>query len=333
MSSNQKIRTAVVGLKMGRAHAHAYKEAERSDLRWVVDIDEERAATVASEVGCQYTTDYESILDDIDAISVCLPHHLHAPVSLKALEAGKHVLVEKPMANTEAECLAMIDAADRQGVKLMVAFPLRYREAYVALKEAVDSGEYGDVIVANGFVHGRLTPAPGTWFSRKDQLGGGVLFSHGCHDLDIMIWLLGMPLQAYSVSTRVGTEWMEGEGTSQCVMEFEGGALGNLSVSWGLPFKDQRSRIQVHTTKAMLAVTGSKLIIRDQDGERALYEPPAGSERTPGTGVIGEIEHFLDCIIEDKEPLTNGHEAMKSLRVVWDLYRREEERAQGTATA
>ncbi len=316
---------------MGRAHAHAYKEAEDSDLRWVVDLDTEKAAKVASEVGCEYTADLDSILDDVDAVSVCLPHHLHAPISQKLLEAGKHVLVEKPMANTEQECLAMIDAAKQRELTLMVAFPLRYRPAYQALKKAVSSGEYGKVISANGFVHGRLQPAPGTWFSRKEQLGGGVLFSHGCHDLDVMIWLLGQPQRSYYVGTHVGTEWMEGEGTAQCIFEFDEGALGNLSVSWGLPYKDQRSRIQVHTTEAMLAVTGSNLVIRDKDGERNLYEPPAGSQRTPGTGVIDEINHFIDCIQTGKEPLTNGHEALKSLRVVWELYKEAEARAAQSA--
>src|SRR5690606_17126172 len=151
---------------------------------------------------------------------------------------------------------------------------------------------------------------------------GGVLFSHGCHDVDIMIWLLGMPIRSYCVTTRVGTEWMEGEGTAQCVFEFPSGALGNLSVTWGFPYKDQPARLQVHTTKAMLAVTGSKLIVYDAEGRRALYEDPEGVQRTPGFGVIDEIVYFLDCIIEDKEPMTHGREAMKSLRVIWDLYSR-----------
>lgn len=316
---------------MGRAHAHAMKDAEAADLRWVVDLNEELASTVASEVGCNYSTNFEDILDDVDAVSICLPHHLHAPVALKALEAGKHVLVEKPMANTEEECLAMIDAAKRQNLKLMVAFPLRYREAYQELKKAIDSQEFGDVITVNGFVMGNLSPRPNSWFSRKDQLGGGVIFSHGCHDIDIMIWLLGMPTQSHCVTTHVGTEWMEGEGTANCVFEFDSGAIGNLTVSWGIPFKKQPSRIQVHTTKAMLAVTGSRLSVIDEDGERTLYEPPATAKRSPGTAVMGEIEHFLTCIREDKEPMTNGHEGMKSLKVAWDLYERMEARGARSA--
>ena len=320
--SEQKIRTAVIGVGMGRAHAHAYKDAARADLRWVVDINEERAATVAAQVGCGYATNFEEILDDVDAVSVCLPHHLHAPVTLKALQAGKHVLVEKPMANTREECLAMIRAAEDRGLTLMVAFPLRYRPNYRVLKEALSDDRYGQVICANGFVHGRLTPQPGSWFSRKDQLGGGVLFSHGCHDIDIMIWLFGMPTRAEYVATRVGTEWMEGEGTAQCVFAFPGGILGNLSVTWGFPYRDQPARLQVHTTEAMLAVTGNNLIIHDKDGRRPLYEEPAGS-RSPAHGVIDEIEHFLTCIIEGKEPMTHGREAMKSLEVVWDLYARQ----------
>lgn len=328
MTANNKIKTAVIGLKMGRAHARAYKNTDLADLRWVVDLDEQLAKEVAEEVGCDWTTDYEKILDDVDAVSVCLPHHLHAPVSIKLLEAGKHVLVEKPMANTEEECLSMIELADKSNLKLMVAFPLRYRPEYQALKQAVASGEFGEVMTANSFVHSNLTPVPGSWFSRKDQLGGGVLFSHGCHDLDIMIWLLGIPVEAHYVATRVGTEWMEGEGTAQCVFAFENGALGNLSVSWGIPFKDQPSRIQVHTTKALLATKGGRLVVKDKDGERVLYEPPAERTRLTGSNVIDEIEHFLDCIIEDRAPLTDGPEAMKSLRVVWDLYAKSESEVQ-----
>lgn len=308
---------------MGRAHAHAYKDAELSDIRWIVDLDTDKAQQVAEEVGAQAATDMDSILDDVDAVSLCLPHHLHAPFALKAMEAGKHVLVEKPMANTEAECQAMIDAAQKNGVTLMVAFPLRYLAPYQRLKEVMDAGEYGEVITANGFVHANLTPRPNSWFSRKDQLGGGVLFSHGCHDIDILIWLFGMPRRSEWVSTRVGTDWMEGEGTAQCVFEFDRGILGNLSVSWGIPFSDQRARLQVHTTEALLSVGGSVLEVLDKDGRRKLVEPDPNRPASPGNSVIGEIEHFLSCIVNGTTPMTDGVEGMKSLRVVWDLYGRE----------
>src|SRR5690625_6565241 len=117
-----RIRTAVVGLNLGHKHANAYHRAERADLRWVVDLDEEKAAKVAEELGCGYTTDWTSILDDVDAVSLCTPHHLHAPQALEAIAAGKHVLLEKPLANTEEDCFNVIQAAENKGVTLMLAY-------------------------------------------------------------------------------------------------------------------------------------------------------------------------------------------------------------------
>ena len=115
-----KIRTAVVGLNMGLAHAHAYTMSERSELTYVVDLDEEKAAKLASELGCKHATDWTEILDEVDAISLCTPHHLHGPQALQAIKAGKHVIIEKPLANSEEECLELIRAADEHDVKLRV---------------------------------------------------------------------------------------------------------------------------------------------------------------------------------------------------------------------
>ncbi len=316
------IKTAVVGLRMGAGHAKAYYEAERSELRWVCDIDEARAEEIAGELDCQYTTDWEAILDDVDAVSICTPHHLHAPMTIRALEAGKHVLVEKPMANTEADCQAMIAAAERGGLKLMVAYPLRHLPSYRRIQEAIENDEFGTVISLNGFVHANLQPRPNSWFSNKEQLGGGVLFSHGSHDIDIMVSLMGEPTQVGCVSTRNGTDWMEGEGTASCIMKFANGALGNLSVSWGIPFKKQAHRLQIHTTEAMLAPAGNGMLVIDKNGERVLTSPSA-KEGVTNT-VLYEVEHFLSCIDNDTQPETDGHDALKALRVIWEMYRLQE---------
>ncbi|WJH33477.1 Gfo/Idh/MocA family oxidoreductase [Paenibacillus sp. CC-CFT747] len=204
-----KIRTAVVGLNMGLQHAYAYAASEKADLRWVVDLDEEKAARVAEELHCGYTTDWTKILDDVDAVSLATPHHLHASQSLQAIAAGKHVLLEKPLANTEAECLEIIKAAEEKGTVFMMAYIVRFLPAVKRLKELLDSGEFGRPINANCWIEAYLPPMPGTWFSRKDQLGGGVMFSHGCHYIDLLIWLLGNPVDVAFMGTRAGTEWME----------------------------------------------------------------------------------------------------------------------------
>ncbi|MCQ6560643.1 Gfo/Idh/MocA family protein [Paenibacillus mendelii] len=316
----RKIRTAVVGLNMGLQHAYAYDKAERADLRWVVDLDENRAAQVAEELGCGYATDWTKIVDDVDAVSICTPHHLHAPQSLQAIAAGKHVLLEKPIANTLEDCWKIIHAAEDKGVTFMMAYIVRFLPAVQRLKEAIDREEFGRAFNANCWIEGYMPPAPGSWFSRKEQLGGGVLFSHGCHYIDLLIWLLGNTVNVASLGTQLGTEWMEGEGTAHSVMKFESGALGYLETSWGMKYAYRPDLLHVHTKDALLMLDASvsKLDVMDASGRRTLIAPVEGE--TAGFNTQGEIEHFLDCIETGRTPDTDGYAAMKSHQAIWAMY-------------
>lgn len=318
----EKIRTAVVGLGMGLQHVYAYQESEKADLRYVVDLDEERAAQVAKEVGCDYATDWTTIIDEVDAISICTPHHLHAPQALQAIAKGKHVLIEKPLGNTEQECLDVIQAAEEKDVTLMLAYVVRYWPSVKILQEELKSGKYGKPINASCRVEAFLEPVPGTWFARKEQLGGGVLFSHGCHYIDLIISLFGEPTQVAAFGSHVGTEWMEGEGTSQSIMKFENGAVANLLASWGLKYKDNPTLLQVHTTDAVFVLKGLKLEVITAEGRKVLYDPE--TEKQPKSTTFWEIEHFLDSIATGKTPETDGHDAMKSHRAIWKMYEFEQ---------
>jgi predicted dehydrogenase len=317
-----KIRTAVVGLNMGLGHAHAYKLAERSELCWVCDLDEEKAATVAAELGCNYTTDWTKMIDDIDAVSLATPHHLHAPMALTAIAAGKHVLLEKPLANSEVDCLQVIQAAEQNNVTLMLAFVVRFLPAIRKLKEAVDSGKYGVPISAQGWVEGFLPPAPGTWLASKERLGGGCLFSHGCHYIDILLYLLGEPSKVSHFGTRVGTDWLEGEGTSHGIIEFKSGALAHLVTSWGMRYQKTPAKFQIHMTEGFLELDNSMWTVTaiSKDGTETLYQRPAEYPNRAGQTVLFEIEHFLDCIATGKRPETDGHEILKSHRTIWAMY-------------
>lgn len=321
----KKIRTAVVGLNMGRGHAAAYANSERAELAYVVDLDEAKAKKTAEEFGCDYAADWTEILDEIDAVSLCTPHHLHGKQALAAIAAGKHVLLEKPLANSEEECLQVLCAAEEQGVTLMLAYVVRYLPALRKLKEVLDSGRYGRIIHAESWVLGFLPPMPPeSWFSRTATLGGGVLFSHGCHYIDILLWLLGNPRKVVSLGTRNGTEWLEGEGTAHSTIEFENGALGHLVCSWGTKVAEAAGRLHIHTTDALIALSNDMWTLEAvtlQDGKKVretLFERPA--ELPPGGNVAFEIEHFLECIASGITPDTDGHDAMRSHRTIWAMY-------------
>ncbi len=313
-----QIKTAVVGLKMGAAHAWAYHLSEKSELRWVVDLNEELANEMAAEFNCKATSDWKEAMADVDAISFATPHHLHYPMALEAMKAGKHVLMEKPLANTEEECLELIKVAEENNVVLMLAYIVRFWPASKKLQEIIESEKYGKPFNVQCWVEGFLPPRPDEWFAKKDKLGGGVLFSHGCHYVDLMIAFMGKPVRATGLGTRNGTEWMEGEGTSHAIMEFESGAIGEITSSWGMKYSAAPALYHIHTPEACLIMTSAKIEAITENGRETIYENT--EEVIPNGSALGECEHFLECIAEGKAPLTDGHGALLSHRTIWAIY-------------
>lgn len=188
---------------MGGVHARAFARLPGVRVTGVSSRSHERAAALADEVGARPFTDAGSLiaLDEVDAVSVTLPTHLHEAYAVAALEAGKHVLVEKPMALTLDACDAMIAAARASGRTLMVAHVLRFWPEYVALVERVHSGRLGRPLSASAL---RLSsrPAWGEWFANPAWTGGAVHDLH-IHDLDGLAWLFGRaPLTVHAYGRR-----------------------------------------------------------------------------------------------------------------------------------
>jgi predicted dehydrogenase len=180
------------------AHMPGYRACEKVGARIlaVSDINPETARRAADEFDVPHIfTDYRELLerDDIDAVSICTPNYLHMQPTVDALEAGKHVLVEKPLAMNAQEGQAMVDAATRTGKKLQVGFMTRFQSGAQALKRFIDAGDMGDIYSARATAM-RRRGIPG-WgvFTQKDKQGGGPLIDIGVHILDLTLWLMGHP--------------------------------------------------------------------------------------------------------------------------------------------
>jgi len=183
---------------MGGTHARAYAKLPDVKVVAVSSRSQEKAAKLAAEVGAQAVTDDMAIINDptIDAISVTLPTNLHKQYTLAALQAGKHVLVEKPFALNVADCDEMIRAQAQSGKFLMVAQVLRFWPQYVAMAKLIESGKLGKPLSA---VASRLTQAPAwsSWFT-EPELSGGPVLDLQIHDIDALNWMLGQPKTVYA---------------------------------------------------------------------------------------------------------------------------------------
>lgn len=334
------LRLGLIGCgSMMRTHASAVNLVEGIEIVAVCDIIRERAEAVGEVLNAPYiTTDFETMVDRVDAVLVALPHDLHFECGVFFARHGKHVMMEKPLCNTEEECLELIRVCEENRVTLMCAYPVRFWPGIVKLKELIDSGEYGEIIQMSVWTE-QLTGAEWDDNPRKNwgqtaRLGGGQLFSHGCHYVDIMLWFLGEPVSGMHFGTKNGTPWMLREGTSAAIIKFKNGAIGYHGATWGARGTRLGYDFQIQTEKGMLEYDHGAGVVRlynsnirhepgtlEQTGCKILWERNKGEGTSKLTNY--EMAHFVECVRTGKTPITNGRAALQGLRVIWSLYEAE----------
>ena len=323
-------------------HVKGVKYVETVDIVSVCDTLIENARETAeilkNETGITPTvyTNWRDMVNEVDAVMIALPHDLHFECGMFFALHNKHILMEKPLCNTEEECLRLIEECEKRNLKLMCAYPWRYNPAMLKFKEYVDSGEYGEIIQFSAWTEqltganvDYLDPLNRHW-QLTGRLGGGQLFSHGCHYIDLFLWFLGEPITGAHVGTRNGTPWMVREGTSAVIMKFANGAVGYHGATWGARGTRLAYDFQVQTEKGMLEFENNSGEIRLYNGSGE-HVPHGGNESQKytvlwqrpfdnGKNTQYEIKHFAECVMEDKQPETHGRNALQSLRVIWALY-------------
>ncbi len=333
--NKNKVRVGIIGCGgMARAHVNRFeKTTEQMSISAVVDIDLGKAAAVAELLPqpVKVSRDYREILPDVDAVLIVLPHHLHHPVTIECLNAGKHVLVEKPLANSEQECLEMIAAAQRNHRVLMVAYSMRFHPLLRKFKQLLDEKTYGEVFQLSIWTEQYTCYPEGHWIRDQHLLGGGQLFSHGCHYIDLMLWMLGRPRKGAHFGTNKGTPWMEREGTSSVILEFESGAIGYHGATWGARGTRLRYAFHAHCTGGMIEadIFGGKLMVHHgadihQPDQKASQQTDVLMEVTHAKPTAEEMADFIRCIQTGDKPLTDAVSSLEGLRVIWELYRAEE---------
>jgi predicted dehydrogenase len=295
---------------------------DRVEVVATVDTELERAKYAAEVLGARTAvTDYREILDDVDTVLVVLPNHLHHEVGMECLQAGKHVLMEKPLANTEDHCLELIHTAAERNLVLTTAYVMRFNPLVLKLKELIDDGTLGDVFQVSIWTE-QFTKRPvGNWHNTAATLGGGQFFSHGCHYVDLLMWFLGDPVRGTHMGNRLGTQWLEKEGTSNATIEFANGALGYHFGTWGARGTKLRYSMHAHGTEAMaeLELRLGELRLYQGDTVRTVMSGDRNSKR-----VQEQLTHFFDAVDGSDSSVNNGAASIQGLRVIWRLYEAEQ---------
>lgn len=232
-----RVRTALVGCgKVGQVHATALRELAESQFVAVCDADASRAQGFAEKYGVRAYTGVPKMLADagVEALAVCTPHPLHAEPAVRAAEAGVHVLVEKPMAASLADCDAMIAAAKRGGVKLGVVSQRRWYEPVRRMKEAIDASKIGRPILGSVLMlswRDRAYYESDPWRGKWDSEGGGVLLNQSSHHLDILQWMMGPIEEISGYWGNLSHPYIEVEDTALAMIRFKNGGLGWIAAS------------------------------------------------------------------------------------------------------
>jgi UDP-N-acetyl-2-amino-2-deoxyglucuronate dehydrogenase len=229
------MRFAVIGAGViGATHARLIATLpERAELVAVVDADRARAEAVTAEFGGDPLADLESAVarDDVDAVSICLPSGAHSEAAVTALRAGKHVIVEKPIDVTLAATDRLIAAERETGRTVAVISQRRFQRAPAFVHTEVQNGRLGRItsgIAESTFWRPQSYYDSGGWRGTRAMDGGGALMNQGIHAVDLLIWMLGEPLEVQAYSGRLAHERIDVEDTVAATVRFAGGAIGSI---------------------------------------------------------------------------------------------------------
>jgi myo-inositol 2-dehydrogenase / D-chiro-inositol 1-dehydrogenase len=326
----EKVRVGIIGSQFqGDIHAASIAMGRNAEVVAVASPTPGNARRLADGYGIPDAyTDYHELLADpgIEMVTIAAPNVVHCEITVACADAGKHVVVEKPMAMTVAECDQMIAACRRAGVHLFYAEELFFTPKYVKAKEMADQGAFGSVyLVKQSEMH--FGPH-GEWFWDVDRSGGGVFMDMGCHGLAFCYWFLGRP-RPVAITAQMGTyvhaDKTDGEDHSFAIVEFDNGAIGHVEDSWAR-HGGMDDRIEVYGSEGVTYGNlhmGNALPTFSEGGYGYAVEKAPTTrgwtypvfEELWNYGFPQEMDHFARCVRGREEPQATGHDG----RVVQEL--------------
>jgi len=341
------VRYGVIGCgAIHSVHCDALQNVEGAVLAGVYDVVEEKGAKAGEKYGVPSAKSIDELFALVDAVTVCVPSGLHAEVGILAANAGKHVLVEKPIDVSIEAATRLIHACDRSGVKLGTISQHRFSESVRKLRDAAQSGEFGKLLEGDAYIKWYRTQKyydSGDWRGTWKLDGGGCLINQGVHYIDMIQWIMG-GVHSVQAQVRTAAHDIEVEDIATALVEYKNGAIGVIQGSTSF-FPGLAERLEVHGKYGSVILEGDKPKLWKIDAEAAaegLYGGGVLMQPTPSlhlhdqedvvtaaandpTALWGEqhrlqIQDFTDAILKNQEPAITGLMALEPLKVILAIY-------------
>ena len=344
----KKVKIAVVGVgNIGEVHINAYKKVKEAEIYAICDVSEKSL----NEIGDRFCIEkrYTNIdtmlseLPELDAVDICVWNRDHASFSIKALNAGKHVLCEKPMAYSVKEAEQMLEAAKRNNKLLMIGFVKRFSDETKIVKDFVDKDYLGDIYYTKA-QYVRRHGNPGGWFADKERSGGGPVIDLGVHVIDVIRYLMGnpKPISVYAVAgnklgnrsylkTNVGwiakdakpNEVSTVEDFATALIRYDNGAVTHLETSFDINGKDA-GHCQLLGTKAGIDMTGDIekgiKIYGEYNNYLTDFEIKTENYKESCDMFEAEMAHFVECVANGTECIAKAEDGVVVMKILEAIY-------------
>lgn len=340
----KKLKIGIIGTgNISRSHMDSYRKNPNVELYALCDIDEGRLKKAGEEYGITrlYTDLSEMLaLPEIDAVSVCTWNSAHAPCTIAALNAGKHVLCEKPMATTVEDAVKMKEAAEKNGKLLMIGFVRRFGNDMKMIRDFQSVDYFGDIYYAKAN-YLRRNGNPCGWFGEKELSGGGPLIDLGVHVIDFIRYAMGNPKpvsvygatfqklfdrrniktpKAYVSASSTKDDYCNVEDMATALVRFENGAVLQVEAAFSMNIENDEGKLELYGTKAGVRVGNEIKMFTEQNDYLADVTIKADASMNFSGIFQNEIDHYVDCVLngtECKNPAEDGVEIMKILTAVY----------------
>lgn len=320
--ADRPIRIGLIGAG-GIAGAHVAGYRRNPDTVVFAAIADPVAANAEKRRGgddsIRVYADYRDMIaaGGLDAVDICLPHHLHADAVIAAADAGLHVLCEKPLCLTREQADAITAAVERNGVTVMCAHNQLFQPAVAAARELVDSGALGRVyeVRTTDSFYNDFTPESMGWRATAATSGGGELIDTGYHPLYLLQYLAGgSPVEAAAMLSRHRLEFMEGEDSAQVLVRYDNGVVGHVTTSWAYEPAVGTEKFSLVGEKGSLTSDGTTLVSRIRG------EEPVTTTFEPVHEFAAEVAHFADSLRNGTRPIQTHEEGIDVLGVILAAY-------------